>query len=366
MHRYLFIVLLLFLPIYSCTTAVDTDNQIKISVYDDAQRLIDEMFNPLRIEPLNTRGDTLMMPSGKIEMFDGNIYIQDTYRHRISVYNSEGLFIKVLDRNGRGPDEYAMISDFCVSKPSGEIFILDSFSSCLLVYDTNFSFIKKIALPSAAINNFLPINDTIFALYSSYKGLVHLYNCNSKESYSELKISEEGVESLKGISARESVFRNYNGEALLLAAIQKRIYKITPQGFELKYTFSFGEDDGDAFSLPKFEITNREQIEEFRNTKKVYSIIDFIETSDYLILSYNIPLTTFYDKQSHISYTFDRYLDYSVVDYKGQRLLSVFPAYSILYVVDMGLLDNADSDEIEAIRKLSDETHPILCSYSFK
>lgn len=54
-----------------------------------------------------------------------NIYVIDSYEHNISVYNSNGKFLREFGREGQGPGEFQTFDGICWSKKDNNLYIGD-------------------------------------------------------------------------------------------------------------------------------------------------------------------------------------------------------------------------------------------------
>lgn len=89
----------------------------------------------------DVNNDLIIGQLDKIIVSDSLIYIADTYMKRLLLYDMQGNVIGKVGAIGGGPGEYTSLSDFCVGS-NGEIYLYDSASNKMLVYDRNLQFVK--------------------------------------------------------------------------------------------------------------------------------------------------------------------------------------------------------------------------------
>ncbi len=94
--------------------------------------------------PLETKNSSLLNNPLSYCYENGKIYILNKYG--LMIFDSNGKFIRKIDRKGRGPQEYLQIKRFEVSPETGNILIQNLIQS-LNEYDSLGNFIRKIEPP---------------------------------------------------------------------------------------------------------------------------------------------------------------------------------------------------------------------------
>jgi hypothetical protein len=84
---------------------------------------ISEIASDVEYIPIQTTSSSLLKSITKIVTVSGRIYIRNNY-DEILCFDSEGKFLYSLNKNGRGPGEFAFISDFDVSDDGKTIVVL--------------------------------------------------------------------------------------------------------------------------------------------------------------------------------------------------------------------------------------------------
>ena len=331
---------------------------------EQAQEDDSELFEAPHIIPLETLEDAVMVRADKILVRNDNIYLLDESQNILFVFDTIGRFVKKLDKVGRGPGEYIMINDFCIDEDSENIEILDSFSGKCKIYDADFNFIEEFRIPSGTANYFMRLNDSITALFSESDGMAYLYNRAAKETYSELVVSNETIEFKTGYGAANSPFKSYSGETLFLAPAQKRVYKVTPEGFELKYSFSFGKNEGNLFSLPVGgDLPYYMSLTRERDASgKVDALTNFMETQDVILLLYN-GYRLVYLKKDEKRFHIVRPIPITAAC--GNVLYSANPKEYFQLMLSKEFL-KLDNSQVQVINELPDISNPIIISYKLK
>ncbi len=70
---------------------------------------------------------------------DGNIAIADMQKNKISIFSVEGEFLNTVGRNGSGPGEFLMLTNFAV-KEDGSFIVPDAMGGKLNFYDPEYNF----------------------------------------------------------------------------------------------------------------------------------------------------------------------------------------------------------------------------------
>jgi hypothetical protein len=93
------------------------------SELNDKHRASD-IFESVRLIPLETTDESIIGEINKIVIIDTLIYIMDSKSKAIMLFNTKGQHLSKIARKGEGPNEYSDLDDFTVMK-NGDIIILD-------------------------------------------------------------------------------------------------------------------------------------------------------------------------------------------------------------------------------------------------
>lgn len=141
------IMLLLFTCVFvlftSCKTDKKEQSECIVSLKETIKEEIDvaNCFDLVDWLPLETGKDCLLGYVNKIEAFNGDYYILDvSQRHNITVFDSQGKYLRSIGVMGHGHGEYPSISDFTIDRERGRVVVLSG-PSKVFVYDLNGAFL---------------------------------------------------------------------------------------------------------------------------------------------------------------------------------------------------------------------------------
>jgi len=85
---------------------------------------LSEIGTELSYIPLETSPECLIPEISKVEIVDSYIFVNAT--KSLLLFDIDGKFIRQIGSEGRGPEEYLSVSDFCVDKEQDEIYIISA------------------------------------------------------------------------------------------------------------------------------------------------------------------------------------------------------------------------------------------------
>ncbi|MDX9929647.1 MAG: 6-bladed beta-propeller [Bacteroidales bacterium] len=105
---------------------------------------IREIIDTVIYIPLETTPGATVGEVSKVIFRGKRIYIGD-FESTESIYcfTAEGKFLFSIQNKGKGPGEYVSLNDFDVEEKSGRIFVHDSYTKAILIYDSKGQFIRK-------------------------------------------------------------------------------------------------------------------------------------------------------------------------------------------------------------------------------
>jgi len=87
---------------------------------------ISSIFKDVKTIILETRSDCMIGNVSEFQVFDGHIYILDKYNAKsMFVFDMEGRFLRKIGSLGRGPGEYLGVSDFTLDTENRIIYLKD-------------------------------------------------------------------------------------------------------------------------------------------------------------------------------------------------------------------------------------------------
>ena len=166
------IIVITLLAFMGCNSAEKINGEVAISRnYVDAMA-IDELFSEVEYLELEYNDEHPVGYVRKVVAEDGVLYL--SANSMLFQYTLQGKFISCLSRKGRGPQEYASITDFAVC--DGAIYIIDR-NDKLLKFTTDNKFVCATKLPFDAATIY--VEDETIILSTAYQDLgdrFRLYN----------------------------------------------------------------------------------------------------------------------------------------------------------------------------------------------
>ena len=148
MNRYrktIFLAAGIMLAAMSCGRKGAQDSGVIEVSLTDGRVEWEELFDSIRVVPLETSDSVLLTGAGRTMIWDGDMYILN--RDRVFRFDSLGHFKNGIGRVGNGPGEYRYAYDFDFNPETGNLFILSPFGTAY-EYSTDGEFIDSHELPA--------------------------------------------------------------------------------------------------------------------------------------------------------------------------------------------------------------------------
>jgi hypothetical protein len=181
-----FLLIVYFIVIFcSCSSkrSVNSDNSNQVLVIDllsvpvSKVTRLSEFAENIEYIPLQTTENSLVGPFIlKVVNPDNRIYIRNSgLGGEILCFDMDGNFLSKLENSGRGPKQYASITDFDVSSDNKILAILSSINHKIVVFgisNTDFAFRKSISLkdPAPYKLSFVPESNNVFLAIPPWSG----------------------------------------------------------------------------------------------------------------------------------------------------------------------------------------------------
>jgi hypothetical protein len=342
---------------------------------------VPDIFEKIEIIPLETTNNSLLdfrssSPNKTIKHNDC-IYFLEIDRAMISVFTSDGKFLRRLDRKGRGPGEYLSINDFIVNRFTNNLEILSPELRCIFVYDLEtFKPIETIPLPAdlPAVHQFHNLTPDVYALVS-YAGDVKLffYSVKDGKTMEANYFLPEWFNNNTGyVSSRDYTFYVYNDELCFEQMYNGQVFTLSPDNYELipRYSWDMGKHSFSPSVLPGnesadyymrttrdismsfailfqiFQENSRYYITRFRFKNRYKHLIYKKETQDYLLFE------TFAEGGQFIPEWSDDNAFYSVIS----------PMY-INLVINESMLDEKNQ---RIYSQIKEDDNPMIIKYTLK
>lgn len=347
-------------PADRLSISIDLNRKDVVSIYD--------IFDSIRVIPLETKEESLIKNISKVVVADSLYYIFDSSLSRVFLFRKDGTYISKTDRRGGGPEEYIGLSDIVFQSENNHLLLLAPQNRALHIYNHQLQFQKSIKLPliNGAYSRMISLNaDTLAFWTSDYHNRLKLYSLHSNQITSELFPEDEVF--LNKFSPTMFPYKN-----LLTRSSSNTIYTISSNGkLDTAYEWDFGKYNNQKMTL---ELTT-ENIAHL--SQKVFSseIVNYIfqmnggnDTYHYArIYRKNKGINIFYHKEEGDYFIFENFSE-------GATIHPVY--WTNAYIV--GTLDEDEKTERilpenilteknkEIINNLNEFDNPVLIMYYFK
>ena len=284
--------------IVSCKSAETTKTHIiNFSEAIDNIGLINlsEVAKSIRYVPLETREEALIGEYVNIS-YDGNyIVAADILTGIIKVFDTEGRLIRVIDRVGRGPEEYLPVI-VNLSFFNGNIIVMTSRE--IVEYDISGNYIRRIATP--AVEGYRVGNPTIIGenqytaaifditLNNEYCAVVYdsMLNINQRiatpGNTKSQRLHGGGIGSAQIIKAFPAKTFQYGERSLLFYPESEEIlYVNKTHAIDTAFIIEYG-----GYRVPDGVITL-----DLLNNGRYISLASFVESEDFLFMDMNTMAT---------------------------------------------------------------------------
>jgi len=150
------ILVCVIIVISSCSTAPKSDNQSHLTLcVKNLDQTLESLpkYKSIRFIPLETNENALIGNIDKLVSSDNRFYILDQrLAESVYIYEKDGSLVKAISAKGRGPMEYAYITDIGFDPFNSELVIVDPELGKIIKYDQDGNFISEEFL------NFRPYN----------------------------------------------------------------------------------------------------------------------------------------------------------------------------------------------------------------
>jgi hypothetical protein len=243
MKRIKFIFAITLLLLLSCETETVTTDIIHIHIDPDnvikEYDIADDVEAEWEIFRLETSDECLVADISKIIFQNGMYYILDNVSV-INVFDSNGKFLKKLDRKGQGPGEYTVLKSFDVI--GHDVWVSDVNRRRLMVFDSMFNFkyeVPDLNLMASHINH---IGDNIYLAsnwFNNDERNCQLLKYNIRDSAFKCLIEVGQLETNFSISKIQQMCRYGDDCLLFMQSYCDTIFQIIDSVAVPKYKFSF-------------------------------------------------------------------------------------------------------------------------------
>ena len=333
---------------------------------------LDSFITDVEFMKLGKTGDILIGGVDKLWITEQHVIVADRLHSKaIFVFDREGNARTVINRLGRGPQEYTSLTDVTLTPDKEKIVVLDNHKKKLLFYNMNGDFLYDKDMPFHI--GYLEYIDeqTIMALAYGYQkddpGLA---------SYEQNQHYVYVLDTLMNITRSSMTIPSY------IKRFGDRVY-VNPSNSDTVYRVTKGGNIAPQYLLDMSKIGGvanfgHEPIEKIREIRKEHNYFpdSYIDGKDFAIFRFVLPHekinteTVLYDKHTGRSYAIEGQSSYSLNIYFLQneyvhedKFISVVPAF--LFVNDNTPMK--DFEKLVALKEgLTDEDNPVLLFYTLK
>ena len=351
------------------------------------------IFKNVQTIILETGEDCMIGNITEFQVFDGCIYILDeSVAKSLFVFDMEGRFIRKIGSLGNGPGEYIKINDFTVDTENGFIFLCD-YANRVHKYQLDGTYIHSITIG-------MPRANTNFIQY--YKGI--LYASVFAWDPAENDYMLLGIDPNDGKILSRALPLKYNkGWAELIftghSFFTSRMNS-PPRYAQLfmDEIVSIGDDispyiqlksknlvtEKDLENLPK-DNDFAKMLESFRGSSKIWNVHSFIENDDFILFKYTCgylgsSYTVVFHKETQ-TVKITKYLGNDMILEQDHdtwfvnfRFADMQGAYEIIPTFMMSRFMESirnnklvpNLDKLDQLKKLNEESNPVIFFYEFK
>lgn len=275
---------LLLVIVFFYLSACKSDQKETIKTYKiDIHNLShqNDMFENYHFVKLETTADNIIANIKKIEFYKKNIFILDSNSKALFIFDSIGNYIDRIYAFGRGYGEYLSADDFQLFNDT--IYILSMQNKKIYVYDLNCDFVRDIALDDFCFN-FHIVDDKHMYLFSeemSNNGYnFAVFDYINKQYLNNL---DPFGEPQYLCMSKTPFYKTKKGDVLIAKQFFNTIYSLKNDRYEPIYKFEFNTKDE---MLDRYADMTKNDLYEELMKKSVVKRIDGIDVDDDRIYIY--------------------------------------------------------------------------------
>jgi len=238
---------------YQTTCEIDLDRNDKVSVHD--------LFSAIEIIPLETNENSSLKfrlgEPDKFLMYEGCYYFLDRQLAHVVVFNAEGKFLKRINHQGGGQDEYYSIDDIIINRFNGTLEVLSSNGGYINVYSLpDAEFIERITFPAnmPVVHNFHNLSKDVYVfLTEELERTILFYNKNDQQSQMSDYALPKWFSRSPFSGKPKNPFYVYNDTVCFKQIYDGDVFSVTADDYMLKprYIWGFGEHKFHISALPE-------------------------------------------------------------------------------------------------------------------
>ena len=235
--------------VQSSVCPVSDSNEYATIDIDGAEKLekflCSSFFAPPRTVILESNERCVIKNIHSIDICDKKIYILDDLSNKLYVFRLDGSFLYTIGNRGNGRGEYTEVSDFCIDKKSGSVYLLDPIRNAVLKYNIhNRKFIASINIDNGSydsysllcFNNKLYVNRTSVELDDENYLISEIDEKSGREVGRYLKAAEYNHKWNLPLRMQNGTFFSKNSNSPMFAELfTDTIIAFTAKGLEPRY-----------------------------------------------------------------------------------------------------------------------------------
>lgn len=281
---YLFIIMLFFACNRNSIRIGDTVNiKINLEKTQDKENVGDfqNRFSINRIIPLETSEISILGYISQVIVSEKDIFIMDGMQNAIFRYDMDGKFIKKIEHQGNGPQEYIRTTNIAVA--DNKLYVLDNMGKKILLYDIDGKYLNAFTLDHRGYQLLVEPNGNMIVTGSYFDDyMLNVYN-NIGEKIANYFPREEKFVGTTLVRTTYNSLKFYKGGFYFTNYFDPTVYYIKDNEVKPLAVFDFGINNipEDFFKDPQALLS---LFSEYRN-KSVMGISGLTLTDDLIIFT---------------------------------------------------------------------------------
>lgn len=290
MSKYSFCLLLIF--IFSCSKVDPNEKIIEFNSDNHPSGSTEEVFSSVEIIPLETSQNSLIVNVDKLIRVNNFYLILDKAQASILVFDSLGKFSHKISKQGMGPGEYGMISDFVFNNYDNTLEILSP-TGQVNRYTIQGEWLGDYNIPELRSTHLFELLDqdhiVVYSIdYRLPENLV-IYSKNRNQLIFKTHTGSSIFEK-KFISITKSPLKKSEDQLLFTQPYGSKIFTISPEGLVKTNEWNFGDLNFKNENYSFLENRSEEEVfDEFSNSigKKFISFINYFENKNLIFCQFS-------------------------------------------------------------------------------
>jgi hypothetical protein len=375
---------------------VNNDTYIlELDTAEERERILySSMFDSIKIIPLSNK-DEIIGQIDKISVSDDVIFVLDRRLAKTLLsFDLNGRLLCKFGKIGRGPGEYAEISDFTIDAKNQIVYVLDDITQSISSYDAlTGKFIKKVRINedetyssyNIQYSNGYIYSDIYYDTYSSDNRLLQKIDIESGETINTYFTVEEYRRSYyhSELVDRNIFYCDYNNTPLFSMPFMD-VFMALEDEEPVPYLYIHGTDiisHDETERMPREE--GPEMYTHLSRLKKISHFFDYFQYGDDLHIRYqqgNIFKYLNFNQDSYTTTSVVFYFDDMLFKNRAYQWLPEFGCSTengIYKYLDTNILSLVSEDSkneslaldkanLDLLKTVSPESNPVILYYEFR